>query len=396
MKPLTTTLTVLKTKMTSKILKPNNILIIAGETSGDTLGSHLVQAILKQQPSTNFIGFGGDKMQQAGVDIKMHCKDLAIIGIIEVIKKYKIIRRAFKIIKNIMNTKTIDLVVLIDYPGFNLRIAQQAHKRGIKVFYYTSPQIWAWKYRRIKIIKRCVNHMAVLFPFEEKIYQREQVPVTFVGHPLAAKAKSSMSKIDAREHFELDQDKPVIGIFPGSRHSEIKSLLPIIIDSTEQISAQIPGAQWLLPLAPNLDRDHIQDLLPQNIKITQDNIYNAMQACDIAIAVSGTITLELALLEVPSIIIYRTHSLTFMLAKCLVRTPYIGLCNIIAEQELAKELIQQHATAHNIANEVKFLLQNATHYNDLKEKLHNLRLKLGNIMDDQTIANLVLNELTTN
>lgn len=369
---------------------PFTILIIAGETSGDTLGAHLALAIKQQQPNATLIGFGGDQMQRAGVDIQMHCKDLAIVGLIEAIKKWRVIRRAFQCIRTIFDTQRPQLVILIDYPGFNLRVAKQAKRAGAKVFYYTSPQIWAWKYHRIKTIKANVDHMAVLFPFEEKLYQREHVPVTFVGHPLTERVRPTMSKDDAKRHFKFDPNAPVIGLFPGSRQQEIHSLLDVLINTIPLVTEHQPNAQWVLPLAPNLDHQAIQSRLPHSVTVVHDHLYDAMHACDAAIAVSGTITLELALMQVPTTIIYRTHWLTYLIAKRLVRTPLIGLCNIIAEEEVAKEWIQQQANAKNIANEVRCLLHNQTYRHHRLQQLQRIKQQLGTTMDDASIAQLAL------
>ena len=366
------------------------IVIIAGETSGDTLGAHLAAAIKQQQPHATLIGFGGDQMQRAGVDIRMHCKELAIVGIIEAIKKWRVIRRAFQCVRTIFETQQPQLVILIDYPGFNLRVAKQAKQANAKVFYYTSPQIWAWKYHRIKTIRANVDHMAVLFPFEETLYQREHVPVTFVGHPLTQRVQPSMSKDDAKRHFKLNPKAPVIGLFPGSRQQEINALLTVIIDTIPLVAEHIPEAQWVLPLAPNLDRVSIQSRLPNTVTVVQDNLYNAMQVCDAAIAVSGTITLELALMQIPTTIIYRTHWLTYLIAKRVVKTLWIGLCNIIAEQEVAKEWIQQQANPHNIANEVRCLLHNQTYRTHRLDQLQHIQQQLGNTMSNTAIAQLAL------
>jgi lipid-A-disaccharide synthase len=370
------------------------ILLIAGETSGDRLGAHLVQAMRDIDPNIECFGFGGDCMKQAGVDVLMHSRDLAIVGFFEVIKKQKIIRRAFRTIRTILQNNPPDLVVLIDYPGFNLRISKHAKKAGIKVLYYTSPQIWAWKYGRIKTIRRTVDHMAVLFPFEEKIYQKENVPVTFVGHPISQKARPTLTKDDAYKHFQLDPSRPVIGLFPGSRDNEIRTLLPIIADALPLIQQHVPNAQWILPVAPNIDDSLIQSLLPQCVTLAHDHLYDLMNVCDTAIAVSGTITLELSLLQTPMTIIYKTHRLTYLLAKLLVRTKLIGLCNIIAEEEVARELIQHQATPTNIANETIKLLDNSDYRRQKLNKLSCIVSNLGSGVDSQATANIALNLIT--
>ncbi len=367
-----------------------HILLIAGETSGDKLGAHLVTAMTALDPTLTYTGFGGNLMQQAGVEILIHSQELAIIGFIEVIKKQAIIRRAFKTIKHQLKYNKPDLVILIDYPGFNLRIAKLAKKAGVKVFYYASPQIWAWKYGRINTIRDTVDHMAVLFPFEEKLYHQEQVPATFVGHPLTAITRPSMTKEQAYAHFNCDPHRPVIGLFPGSRPQEITTLLPIIAQAIPLIEQQLPQAQWLLPVAPHINEAQLRQLLPDHVQLIHSHLYDAMHICDAAMAVSGTITLELALMQTPLTLLYKTHWLTYYIGKRVVRTPWIGLCNIIAQNTVATEWIQQEATAHNLAKEIIELVTN-THYRQHRlHQLQSIRDNLGTGVDHTLTAQLAL------
>ncbi len=376
-----------------KSSKIPHILIIAGETSGDRLGAHLVQAMTAQDPTLTFTGFGGDLMQAAGVDILMHSQELAIIGLVEVIKKQATVRRAFKIIKHQLKHNPPDLVILIDYPGFNLRIARLAKQADIKVFYYASPQIWAWKYGRINTIRDTVDHMAVLFPFEEKLYHQEQVPATFVGHPLTAIAKPSMNKEDAYVHFNCDPAHPVIGLFPGSRPQEITTLLPIMAKAIPIVEKTLPDAQWLLPVAPHIDTDQLRQQLPDHIQLIHSHLYDAMQICDAAMAVSGTITLELALLQTPLTLLYKTQWLTYQIGKRVIRTPWIGLCNIIAQNTIATEYLQHDASPENLASEIVQLITNISYREKRISQLQAMRNNLGTGVDHTLTAQLALDLL---
>src|SRR3989339_1308049 len=288
-----------------------SIFICAGEPSGDLLGAELARALLQKNPSLNLSGMGGKNMQNSGVKLILNCQDLAIIGIFEVLKKLPKIYQAMQTIKAALVKNKPEAIILIDYPGFNLRLAKIAKKLGIKVFYYSCPQIWAWHYSRIKKIKQYCDHMLTLFPFEEKMYQRENMPATFVGHPLVQRVQPSINLEEAYRTYHLDPKKPIIALVPGSRVSEINNLLKTIIDSAKLIKQQIPDTQFVLPAAENLDfekllaPDLIKDLENLNVNIIKNNRYNALQCAHAAIAVSGTVTLELALLQIPLVLIYR-------------------------------------------------------------------------------------------
>jgi lipid-A-disaccharide synthase len=242
---------------------PNNayhsIFMIAGETSGDLLGANLARELLRRQPDLKLTALGGAQMRAAGVDILFDNQSMDIMGWLGVIKNLRVIRAALRTIKNIFKNNPPDLLILIDYPGLNLRMAKLAKKYGIKVLYYVSPQIWAWKYGRIKTIRRCVDHIAVLFAFEEDIYRQENVPVTFVGHPLSALVQATESKTAIFQRYGFNPDYPVIALFPGSRQQEVQRLLPVIMSAVAKIRAKIPGVQFAMPLAGNL---RIEDWQP--------------------------------------------------------------------------------------------------------------------------------------
>ncbi len=354
-----------------------HIFISAGEASGDLLASDLTQALLKQQSNLLISGMGGQLMQQAGVNIIQDGNEVALVGVIEIIKHLKTLRRVFNKIKNHLAATQPDLVILVDFPGFNLRLAKIAKAMGIKVLYFVSPQIWAWHYGRIKKIKQYVDHMAVLFQFEETLYQKENMPVSFVGHPLMQLVKKTASKEQLYQQYQLNPAQPIVALFPGSRCTEIERLLPIIRDTLPLIQARLPQTQFILPLANSLSIETLQPWLTPEMRIIENNTYNILQVCDAAIAASGTVTLEIALSRVPLVITYKLSKLTHLLSKLVVKVKNIGLCNIVAQEQVAKEFLQYRAKPSAIANETIKILTDHHYRQNILNKLDSIPSKLG-------------------
>lgn len=373
-----------------------SIFICAGEPSGDLLGAELARALLHKNPNLMLRGMGSKNMGDSGVKLVIDSKDLAIIGAVEIIKALPKIRRVIKIVKADLIAHKPEAIVLIDYPGFNLHLAKIAKKLGIKVFYYSCPQIWAWHYSRIKKIKKYCDHMLTLFPFEEKMYRNENMPASFVGHPLVQRIKPTINLDQAYKNYHLDPQKPIIALVPGSRASEINNLLTTIIDAAKLIKRTLPEAQFILPAAENLDFTRLlspelfEDIKNLNVKLVNHNRYNLLQCADAAIAVSGTVTLELALLQIPLVIIYRVGFVNFLLGKMLISTPYFGLCNIAAEKLLAKELLQYDATPAKISQEILELLSNTNYRADILNSLQELKKSMGNIPSAELAAEKIL------
>ena len=372
---------------------PQRILMVAGEASGDLLGAHLATALLALRPNLKLIGMGGKQMRAAGVDVFIDADKLAVVGVWEVLKHAGDIFAAMKALKKLFNTNPPDLVIFIDYPGLNLRLAKHAKRAGIKVLYYVSPQIWAWRYGRIKKIKRYVDQMAVLFAFEETLYQKEQMPVSFVGHPLVDIATPTLAQTATAAQFQLDINKPVIALFPGSRHSEISRLMPTLMAAVTLIKQQLPAAQFVLPLAPSLSSADLHAHLIPSIQIIENNTYNLLSLCDAAITASGTATLEIALQQVPMVIIYKVSPLTYWLGTKLINVPYIGLCNLVAEENVALELIQHHANADTIAHETLRLVRERAYRQEVLQKLAQVKKKLGKGGGSEKTAHVALNML---
>ena len=340
----------------------NTIFISAGEASGDVLGASVTEELLELDPTIKINGMGGDAMRAAGVNTIVDCKDVSAMGITAVIANLRNILRAKRIIKKYLFDEKPDLIILIDFADFNLRLAKIADGFGIKVLFYVSPKVWVWRKGRIKKIKKYVDHMALLFPFEKKIYDDAGIPATFVGHPMVQNTKPNMSRDDTFEALSLNPELPVIGLFPGSRHGEIRYLLPIIIEACLLIKQRIPLAQFALPVASTINYSMIETAVSNDIHLITEHNYELMNICTAAIATSGTVTLELGLFAVPMIVIYKFPKLTYWMARILVRSvKHFGLCNIIAEKEVAKELLQDKVTAEAICEEICHIIEDETY-----------------------------------
>ena len=376
---------------------PQRVLIVSGEASGDHHAAQLVQEVHKIDPDVHFLAMGGEEMRKAGVEIVVDSKPLAVVGAIEILQHFVPIFRAWKTLRRIIKQQPPDLVVLIDYPEFNLQIAKAAKKAGIKVLYYISPQVWAWKQRRVKTIRQRVNKMLVIFPFEEAFYQKGGVPVEFVGHPLTGKVQADIDKAQMRQQLKLDADSRVIGLLPGSRKGEIRRLLPVLLATAKQLKNRYPDLNFILPLASSLSKEdlapYLQDCdLP--LQVIAGQFYNALQLCDAAIVTSGTATLETALMGVPMVIIYKTAASTYHIVKRIIKIPYIGLCNIVAGKAIVKELIQHEASVENISAEIGRLLDNKDYREAMHENLLQVKEKLGKGGGSQQAAKALLTLLT--
>lgn len=355
----------------------NLIYISAGESSGDLLGANLAQTLLNKNPQLKLVGMGGTKMKAAGVSIQFNADIFSVVGLSGILFNLPKILITLHKIKKYLKQHKPALIILIDLPDTHLRIAAMAKKLGIPVLYYVSPQIWAWRYARIKQIKENINHMAVLFPFEEKIYQKENVPVTFVGHPLANLVKPTMTQELAYKSFRLDSKSPIVSLLPGSRRGEIARHLPIILEAAKMISQKIPNVQFVLPLADIFNEFEIREKVPSHIKVIKNNLYNLLSISDAAIAVSGTVTLEVALMQVPMCIIYKFGEISFQIAKRLIKVDHIGLCNLISQKKIVKEFIQDQANPQIIADEIIKLLSNQEYSNHIRHELSLVKNQLG-------------------
>lgn len=362
------------------------VMIIAGEASGDLHAAKLVREVNEKNADITFYGIGGKNMVAAGVETLVDSAELAVVGLFEVLAHWNTISGALKKMQHLLRTEPPDLLVLTDYPDFNLRLAKTAKECGVKVLYYISPQVWAWRQKRVFKIRKLVDMMAVVFPFEETFYKKYDVPVRFVGHPLVDEIHVTNSETALKDEFLLDNDKPIIGLFPGSRQSEIKRLLPIIVDSAKQIIKEKPDAQFIIPVASTLNED---DILPYfndvelDMRIISERSHDVMSVCDAVITVSGTVTLELSLLQIPMVVINKISRLSYFLVTRTLKLDHIALCNIVANKRVVPELIQNEATVEKISRSLLELLDNTeertkiiNEFSTIEEKLTHKETKI--------------------
>ncbi|MBS1742770.1 MAG: lipid-A-disaccharide synthase [Bacteroidetes bacterium] len=337
--------------------------IIAGEASGDLHGSNLIKALHTLDANANIRCWGGDKMQAAGATVVKHYRDLAFMGFTEVVKNLPTILKNISHCKKDILAYKPDVLLLIDYPGFNLRIAKWAKQEQLKIVYYISPQVWAWKENRVKSIKECVDKMLVILPFEKEFYKKWNYPVEYVGHPLVEVVedfKKSNTALDIAHN-----GRKIIALLPGSRKQEILKKLPIMLE----VSKHYPQYQFIVAKAPGLDEDFYNHMLSgyENVSSVVHQTYALLSASSAALVTSGTATLETALFAVPEIICYKGNAISYAIAKRLIKIKFIGLVNLIMNKEVVKELIQHELTVENIKKELDQLLNDAAR----KEQLQN-------------------------
>jgi len=354
--------------------------LIAGEASGDLHGANLIKALGNEDPSPDFRAWGGDLMQAAGANVVKHYKDLAFMGFSEVVKNLGTILNNFKICKKDILEYAPDVLILIDYPGFNLRMAKWAKKQGIKVFYYISPQIWAWHSSRVHGIKKTVDKMFVILPFEKAFYQKYDFEVDFVGHPLLDVVvdfdeNKQLASNNFRKKYGLS-DKPIIALLPGSRKQEIKKMLAKML----AMISQFADYQFVIAGAPSQPLAFYQNILANNqvnIPIIENETYSLLHESHAALVTSGTATLETALFEVPQVVCYQGNYWSYLLAKRLVNVKYISLVNLVLDKTLVTELIQTEFNEVNLKKELTQILEEKRRM-EMQEGYVLLKEKLGN------------------
>lgn len=372
------------------------VLFSAGESSGDQHAAHMFQEMQKQCPAIRGIGMGGAKMRQAGIDIRFDSSGIGVIGLVEILKHYDEIRSALKMMKSIVANEKPDLLVCVDYKEFNLKLAQFAKRQGVKVLFYVSPQVWAWRSGRVKTYGKAIDMMAVIFPFETAYYEAENVPVRYVGHPSVDKVHPLRSKQQDFELFGLDDKRPVVGVLPGSRANEIKRMMPVMLEAVQVLAQRDSQIQFVLPQADSVSDEVLQGYLqdfPVSIKIVKQQTYDAIQCCEAIMTTSGTASLEIALLQVPMLIAYRLSPLTYWLGKQLVKIAFIGLPNIIAGKSIVRELIQHDVTAENLADEIERLLHDEHYRSTAINELARVKELLGEGGGSKNMADLALEML---
>jgi lipid-A-disaccharide synthase len=376
--------------------KPLKILFSAGESSGDQHAANMFLELKKQQPDIKGLGMGGTKMAQAGIDIRYDSANIGVIGVVEVIKHYAEIRRALKLMQQLAASERPDLLVCVDYKEFNFKLARYAKQQGIKVLFYVSPQVWAWRPGRVKSYGKVIDMMAVIFPFETAYYDAENVPVRYVGHPSVDKVHPQRSKDEDLALFGLDKSKPIVGLLPGSRANEIKRMLPVMLTAAEKVQADLPGCQFILPQADSISDALLEGYTRRStlkIAVIKNQPYDVIQCCDAVMTTSGTATLEIALLTVPMVIAYKLSTLTYWLGRWLVNIPFIGLPNIVSGKRIIKELIQHEATAENLSTEILRILTDKAYAEQMRENLSQVKQQLGQGGGSKNMAQLALEML---
>ncbi len=358
----------------------NHLMVIAGEASGDMRGAGLIKALRQLRPELSFSGIGGSHLRNCGMEIIEDITSLAVIGFSDVFKNLPRIRRVFYHILDEIKRRKPLAVILVDYPGFNLRLAKEIKKSGIKVIFYISPQVWAWREGRIRSIKKIVDRMLVLFDFEPGIYAKYGMKVDFVGHPLVDEVIISEPPTSIKASLGLKPNDIIVGLMPGSREKEIVRHLPTMLDTARLLSHNHPQRKFLILKADTVDAKLLNSIIDASgvpAIIYSGPTYNGIGMMDAAIVASGTATLETALLLKPMIIMYKTSPLTYFLAKKVVRIPYIGLVNVVAGKNIVEEFIQDEANAPAMAKAVENILSNPNDYAAMTNTLAQTRTKLG-------------------
>ena len=358
------------------------ILIVAGEASGDLHGGLLVNELRAARPGLEIFGIGGDRMQAAGMELVYHVRDFSFMGFAEVLGHLPFIRQAFRRLERILAERRPDLVVLIDYPGFNLRLGQMARRAGIKVAYFISPQVWAWGRGRVRKIRRMVDRMLVILPFEEEFYRARGVEAVFVGNPLVDTARPSLTGAQFCQQHGLSAAQPIVGLLPGSRRQEVQRILPAMLAACQLLGQQKPAVQFALGLAPGMDRGLVQEHISRSglaVALVEGQSYDLMAHSRLVLVASGTATLECGIIGTPMVIIYKTSWPSYLLGRLLVKVPFIGLVNLVAGKKVVPEFIQHEARPGAIFLMCQMLLAEGRARQATVEELSKIKTMLGRL-----------------
>jgi lipid-A-disaccharide synthase len=367
------------------------IMIIAGEASGDMHGAKLAQSIKKMDHQTFLFGVGGSAMNAEGVHLIIDSGTLSVVGITEVFSKLPTIYRAMATVKKALRRLNPALIVLIDFPDFNFHVAKFAKKLKIPILYYISPQLWAWRQGRVKTIKRLVDHMAVILPFEASFYRKHHVPVTFVGHPLLDR----ISPVDPPPLSCDFFDTPVIGLLPGSREKEVSTLLPVMLEASKWIKHNRPSTKFIVSCSDSINTDWMMEIVKQHtagleIEVIKGAVAQVIKKSQLLVAASGTVTLEAALHGVPMVIVYKVSPLSYWLGKRLINVKHIGIVNLIVQKRLLPELIQHDASPQVIAETMLRMINDVKRYKQIRTELLHVKKRLGGAGASDRVARIAL------
>lgn len=366
--------------------------LVAGERSGDMHAANLIRQLIIADPHSQFRGFGGQQMRDAGANITIDYRELSVMGLIEVLFSLKKILNYLKLCKNDIKNYDPDVLILVDYPGFNMRLAKWAKKNGIRVFYYISPKIWAWNTGRAKQIKANVDRMFSILPFEKEFYRQFNYEVDYIGNPVADAVYNFTPDDAFAVKSNLPSDKPIVGLLPGSRKQELENMLPVML----QVCQTLPQLHFVVAAIKDLDQSYY---LPfeemKNVSIVHESTYDLLINADAAVVTSGTATLETALFEVPQVVIYRTSGFTYQIGRHLIKVPYVSLVNLIARKQVVKELLQNEMNADNIVKELLELIENTTYRTQILTDYKQIKNALGYENTAEKAAGLILSYLKT-
>ncbi|MBU0484637.1 MAG: lipid-A-disaccharide synthase [Proteobacteria bacterium] len=380
-------------------MSETSIMIVTGEASGDMHGANLIRAMKEIEPGLSVCGMGGKDLLAQGIETLYDASKLAVVGLFEVFAHLSDIRAALKTLEKRLEDKPPDLLILIDYPDFNLLLAKKARRLKIPIFYYISPQVWAWRSGRVKKIGRLVDGMAVILPFERDFYRQRGVSVDFVGHPLLDSVEVTKDRAAFLAEHIIPPDKRVIGILPGSRKKEVSAMLPIFLAAAERLVAKHHNLVFLLPQAStikkaDLEKSGLADC-GLDIRVVSGNRYNLMAACDAVMAASGTVTLELAILGVPMLVAYRVSPMTYRLGRWLIKVKYASLVNLVAGKKVVSEFMQDEATPEKIYHELDRLLADREGVAEMRQQLAEVCSLLGEPGVSARVARLALGLVRT-
>ena len=356
------------------------IFIVAGEASGDLHGADLARALRTLDPEVTLIGMGGEQMRQAGVTLIVDARELAVVGVTEVLSRLTALLRAFGRLRTSLKAEAPGLLVLIDFPDFNFWLARAARRLGIAVLYYIGPQVWAWRRGRLRTLKRLVEKMLVLFPFEEAVYREAGIPVACVGHPMLDRLRDVPTKEEARRLLGHSGSELIVGLLPGSREGEVRHHLPVLKQAVDQMGTVEPRIRFLVAVADTLPPGLVETLLHGSgtaIRLVRGQTYQVMRAADLVITASGTATLEAGLLGTPMVIVYRVSLLTWWAGKLLVDVPSIGMVNLVVGRRVVPELLQWEFTPNRVAETALGLVRDPAALDRIRRDLREVRGRLG-------------------